>query len=641
MATLKFADSHNMVAFWSKPAESEGFEQIVDFLNAHPIRYGLTVNPTIYVSCIEQFWSSIVAKTINGEVQLHALVDGKRIIITETFVRRSLRLANAEGIDCFSNSTFFENLALMGPKKTAWNEFSSTMTSAIICLATNQKFNFSKLIFDSMVRNLDNLSGKILIFFKCLQFELPEDVINKTLQIILELQSFKPSLFDLCSNYSSKLFSNPSYQQSNHIVSDYSHHFQLAIYSGVVSPLATRKWWKRSSSKKAETELEEYLKKDESEVMEGSSKRVGEKLEQEATKKQKVDDVQETAEVDDDQEIAKIKELMEIVPDKEEVAIDAIPLAVKPPNIVDGKIHKEEKKTYYQIIRADGSSNMYLVFSHIHKSFDGEDLETLWKLGRIVWIKRLLDDLKVTAAQIEENIRSSTTACASVNVAVYHSYYCSKIKMLKEFYCLKKDKDEERIRLFGVKITYVQISGEHEQLGQMIDSSSTPLMLRFYRVGRRSRRARYTKMLTFFGINRHHLVDMEASGREASSKWIQVFLTVNPLLGSKSPLAPPSSLASYGSGAISWASKKQTCITGSTMESEFVALAAAGKEAKCAITLVKAYSQMYNGKSRHLGVRHSMIRELITNGVVSIEFVRSQQNLADHLTKGLARDLVL
>ncbi|GJZ49686.1 zinc finger, CCHC-type containing protein [Tanacetum coccineum] len=60
-----------------------------------------------------------------------------------------------------------------------------------------------------------------------------------------------------------------------------------------------------------------------------------------------------------------------------------------------------------------------------------------------------------------------------------------------------------------------------------------------------------------------------------------------------------------------------------------------------AATLAKAYSQMYNGKSRHLGVRHSMIRELITNGVISIEFMRSQQNLVDHLTKGLARDLVI
>ncbi|GJV66176.1 zinc finger, CCHC-type containing protein, partial [Tanacetum coccineum] len=117
-------------------------------------------------------------------------------------------------------------------------------------------------------------------------------------------------------------------------------------------------------------------------------------------------------------------------------------------------------------------------------------------------------------------------------------------------------------------------------------------------------------------------------------------------------------------GAISWAYKKQTCITDSTMESEFVALAAAGKEAEwlrnliceiplwpkpispismhydSAATLAKAYRQNYNGKSRHLGVRHSMVRELITNGVISVDFVRSQQNLADHLTKGLARDLV-
>ncbi|GJW10189.1 zinc finger, CCHC-type containing protein [Tanacetum coccineum] len=96
-----------------------------------------------------------------------------------------------------------------------------------------------------------------------------------------------------------------------------------------------------------------------------------------------------------------------------------------------------------------------------------------------------------------------------------------------------------------------------------------------------------------------------------------------------------------GGGAISWASKKQTCITGSTMKSKFVALAATGKEAKYAATLAKAYNQMYNRKSRHLGVRHSMIHELITNGVVSIEFVRSQQNLADHLSNGLARDLVI
>ncbi|GKE76400.1 hypothetical protein Tco_1542520, partial [Tanacetum coccineum] len=68
------------------------------------------------------------------------------------------------------------------------------------------------------------------------------------------------------------------------------------------------------------------------------------------------------------------------VPDEEEIAIDAIPLATKPPSIVDWKIHKEGKISYYQITRANGSSKMYKVFSQLLKSFDREDLETLWRL---------------------------------------------------------------------------------------------------------------------------------------------------------------------------------------------------------------------------------------------------------------------
>ncbi|GKD52331.1 hypothetical protein Tco_1281307 [Tanacetum coccineum] len=74
-----------------------GFEQIVDFLNASSIKYALTVNPTIYTSCIEQFWSTVKAKTVNGEVQLQALVDGKKTIITEAIIRRDLQLEDANG----------------------------------------------------------------------------------------------------------------------------------------------------------------------------------------------------------------------------------------------------------------------------------------------------------------------------------------------------------------------------------------------------------------------------------------------------------------------------------------------------------------------------------------------------------------
>ncbi|GJZ88862.1 hypothetical protein Tco_0660644 [Tanacetum coccineum] len=163
MASLKFADTHNLVAFFAKPTKSKGFEQIVDFLNAHIIKYALTINPTIYTLCIEQFWATIKAKTVNGEVQLQAQVDGKKIIITESIVRRDLQLEDVEGVNCLPNATIFEQLTLMGSKTTAWNEFSSTMASAIICLATNHKFNFSKYIFESMVKNLDNV-GKFLMY---------------------------------------------------------------------------------------------------------------------------------------------------------------------------------------------------------------------------------------------------------------------------------------------------------------------------------------------------------------------------------------------------------------------------------------------------------------------------------------------
>ncbi|GKE61867.1 hypothetical protein Tco_1512234 [Tanacetum coccineum] len=135
MTTLQFADTHNLVVFLSKPVESEGFEQI----------------------------ATVKVKTVNGEVQLQALVDDKKIIVTEASIRSDLQLNDEEGMDCLPNATIFEKLTRMGAKTTAWNGFSSTMASAIICLATNQMFNFSKYIFESMVKNLNN-AGKFLMY---------------------------------------------------------------------------------------------------------------------------------------------------------------------------------------------------------------------------------------------------------------------------------------------------------------------------------------------------------------------------------------------------------------------------------------------------------------------------------------------
>ncbi|GJX01068.1 hypothetical protein Tco_0184981 [Tanacetum coccineum] len=100
--------------------------------------------------------------------------------------------------------------------------------------------------------------------------------------------------------------------------------------------------------------------------------------------------------MDDDQERAELQSLMNAIPDEEEVAVNAIPLATKPLSIVD------------------------------------------WKIGRIIRIKRLLDDLRFTAikcnlvllvyvstarvklvllVKIEENILSSYYCLYTVNVA--------------------------------------------------------------------------------------------------------------------------------------------------------------------------------------------------------------------------------
>ncbi|GJY08526.1 putative reverse transcriptase domain-containing protein [Tanacetum coccineum] len=107
------------------------------------------------------------------------------------------------------------------------------------------------------------------------------------------------------------------------------------------------------------------------ELVEGKEKRVGTELIHEITKKQKVEDDKETTE---------LKQLMEIIPDEKEVEIDGIPLAVKSPSIVGWKIYKEGRKSYYQIMRADGKSQMYMIFSQMLKSFNKEDLEDLYKL---------------------------------------------------------------------------------------------------------------------------------------------------------------------------------------------------------------------------------------------------------------------
>nr|GFA64547.1 xylulose kinase-1 [Tanacetum cinerariifolium] len=90
-----------MVAYLSKSDASKGFNQILDFLNGSSIKYALTVNPNIYVSCIKQFWNTVVVKQVNDVTRLQALVDKKKMVVTEAVIREVLRLDDVEGVDCW------------------------------------------------------------------------------------------------------------------------------------------------------------------------------------------------------------------------------------------------------------------------------------------------------------------------------------------------------------------------------------------------------------------------------------------------------------------------------------------------------------------------------------------------------------
>nr|GEV57078.1 synaptobrevin, longin-like domain protein [Tanacetum cinerariifolium] len=108
---------------------------------------------------------------VNGDIQLQALIDDKKVVFTKAIIRRDLHSDDADGVECLPNAEIFKELARLGyekppPKMTfykafffaqwkflihtivqcisakriAWNEFSSSMASAILCLATSRNF---------------------------------------------------------------------------------------------------------------------------------------------------------------------------------------------------------------------------------------------------------------------------------------------------------------------------------------------------------------------------------------------------------------------------------------------------------------------------------------------------------------------
>ncbi|KAJ9563127.1 hypothetical protein OSB04_008287 [Centaurea solstitialis] len=195
---------HNRVAYLKKDESNEDFHEIIDFLTSSHIATAITINPTIYKGHMQQFWTNATSEELNGVPTISSKVGGRRLSITEAKIRAHLHLNDLNGITSFSISDLFENLQMMGyegtignlkldkskfspqwkflvhtlihsisKKSTSWNEFSSTIAYALICLANNQRFNFSKMIFDDIVSHikapLPKTSKKLFLYPRFIQ----------------------------------------------------------------------------------------------------------------------------------------------------------------------------------------------------------------------------------------------------------------------------------------------------------------------------------------------------------------------------------------------------------------------------------------------------------------------------------------
>ncbi|GJT99547.1 hypothetical protein Tco_1109886 [Tanacetum coccineum] len=186
MVVLDSCPKHNMVAYLEKTEGNAEFHEIIDFLTHSSIHHALTVSPVVSTTFVEQFWTSAKSKIINNVRHITAKVAGKPVSISEASIRSDLLFNDANGIDSLPNQAIFDAIQLMGyegdltvltfnkalfspqwrfffhimnhyisSKSTSWDQIPTNIATAVICLTSNQKYNFSKLIFDGMLRHLD------------------------------------------------------------------------------------------------------------------------------------------------------------------------------------------------------------------------------------------------------------------------------------------------------------------------------------------------------------------------------------------------------------------------------------------------------------------------------------------------------
>ncbi|GJQ95505.1 hypothetical protein Tco_0006644 [Tanacetum coccineum] len=208
-----------MIACVEKTAQNADFYQIIDFLTGCSINYSLLVDPDLIGPWLQQFWATASLKVINDVPHIRAKVAGKKILISEATIRADLLFDDENGVDCFPKQVIWDllrdigyegNLAqltfskplfspqwkylvhvllhCLSPKSTSWEQFGTNIASALVGLATNQKFNFSLMILTGMLGHISN-GTPFLMYPRFVQLFL-----NKQLEGVDRPQDFIPSV---------------------------------------------------------------------------------------------------------------------------------------------------------------------------------------------------------------------------------------------------------------------------------------------------------------------------------------------------------------------------------------------------------------------------------------------------------------
>ncbi|GJX86471.1 hypothetical protein Tco_0337245 [Tanacetum coccineum] len=176
-----------MIACVEKTEHNADFHQIIDYLAGCSINYSLLVDPDLIGPWLQQFWATASLRVINEVPHIRATVAGKKVLISEATIRADLLFDDANGVDCFSKAIHVL-LHCLSPKSTSWEQFGTNIASALVGLATNQKFNFSLMIMNGILGHITN-GTPFLMYPRFIQLFL-----NKQLEGVVRPQSFLPSV---------------------------------------------------------------------------------------------------------------------------------------------------------------------------------------------------------------------------------------------------------------------------------------------------------------------------------------------------------------------------------------------------------------------------------------------------------------